>query len=81
MHEINRSRRKGNLTAEYQEKLRQRHNVAAAKVCLSIDQVVLQFLGLSKSDQRFIAGTLRDIDVTDFGLFDELEDVADKPSS
>lgn len=77
MSEINRLKRKGDLDSQHKEKLRQRHNASAAKISLALDKEIFRFLGLSVSDQRSIAATMRDLNMTDFGLQEELEEKPD----
>ena len=72
MNDINRLKRKGTLDTEYQEKARRRHNLFGNRLGLSIDKEVFKFLSLDDKDARFIAQTLRDIEMTDFGFLDEL---------
>ncbi len=73
MLEINKHKKRGDLTDEFREKLRRAHNSSAARLSLSIDKEVLTFLDVSIKDQRFISSTLRDLNMTDFGLYDELD--------
>lgn len=72
MREINRLKKKGTLDNEYREKVRQRHNVQVGKLCLAIDKEIYEFLGLPPKHARFIAETLREINLTDFGFVEEL---------
>jgi hypothetical protein len=72
MEDLNRLKKKGTLDADYQEKARRRHNAQADKIMLSIDKEVFGFLRLETSDTKFIAQTIRDIEMTDFGYLEEL---------
>lgn len=73
MNDLNRLKKKGTLDSNYQEKARQNHNAIGNRACLAIDKEVSRFLHFSDGDSRFIAQTLRDINLTDFGLLEELK--------
>ncbi len=73
MDEINREKKRGTLGSAEQEKARTRHNTSANRMCLHLDKEIFRFLGLSDEECRFIARTLRDIRMTDFGFLEELE--------
>jgi hypothetical protein len=72
MEDIIRLKKKGTLDSDYQEKSRRSHNRRAAQICLSIDKDVYDFLALPLKDQKLIAETLRDMEMTDFGFLEEL---------
>jgi hypothetical protein len=72
MADLNRLKKKGTLDAEYQEKARRRHNLQADKMMLTIDKDVFEFLGLELSDSKFIAKTVGDVEMSDFGLLQDL---------
>jgi hypothetical protein len=72
MADLNRLKKKGTLDAEYQEKARRRHNLQADKIMLTMDKEVFDFLGLELSDTKFIAKTIGDVEMSDFGLLQEL---------
>jgi hypothetical protein len=57
------------------EKLRNRHNKAANAYALAIDKEVSAFLKLEEDEQIFIAETLLNLKMTDFGLIDELQQI------
>lgn len=71
MAEVNRLKRKGALDGAQQERERARYNSTANHLCLQLDKAVLSFLGLSKGDGCYIARTLKDIRMTDFGFLAE----------
>jgi hypothetical protein len=73
MDEINRVKKKGDLDAAYLEKLRSRHNTAANAQCLRIDHEIFEFLEIPKKIQKSIGWTLRDLNMTDFGLLQQLD--------
>ena len=72
MGDLNRLKKKGTLDREYQEKARRRHNSQADKIMLALDQDVFEFLKLEVSDTRFIAKTISDLEMSDFGLLEAL---------
>ena len=59
--------------AHLREKLRSRHNASVNSICLSIDREISDLLSLTENENEFIARTLGDIDLTDFGYLEELE--------
>lgn len=71
MKEINRLVAKGGLDTQQQDKLRERHNAKADGMCLALDKEVYRFLGLSKDETEFIANTIRELRLTDFGFLTE----------
>jgi hypothetical protein len=73
MDDINRHKKKGTLDEAYQEKVRRSHNSMCNKMSLTIDKEIYKFLSLSPKDEKFIAQTLRDINLTDFGFLEEEE--------
>lgn len=72
VEEINKRGRRGDATPEFTDKLINRHNQSANRMSLSIDKQIYTALSLSKSQQKDICETLRDLGVTDYGLADEL---------
>jgi hypothetical protein len=72
MGDLNRLKKKGTLDGEYQEKARRRHNLQADKIMLALDKEVFEFLRLEVSDTRFIAKTIGDLEMSDFGLLEAL---------
>jgi hypothetical protein len=73
MDDINRQKRKGVLDEEYHAKARNRHNSSGNRISLAIDRETFDFLGFTARDRRFIAQTLRDIEMSDFGIIEELD--------
>lgn len=71
MGEMNRQKKKGTLDSAEREKARVRHNISVDGLHLSFDKEVYGFLGLPDGDSRFIAKTLRDIHMTNFGFLHE----------
>lgn len=73
MKEINKHKSRGTLDDEYLDKEIDHHNTRANAVSLTIDEDIFRFLGIDESDQMFIARTLRDIRLSDFGLLTAME--------
>jgi hypothetical protein len=73
LDEVNRAKKKGNLDDAYREKLRTRHNTSANAQCLLIDKEIYSYLEVPEGLQRSIGRTLEDLEMTDFGLLQELE--------
>lgn len=72
LEEITRELRRGsNYTLR--EKLRNRHNSSMNALCLSVDNEISAMLSLSESETEFIARTLRDMNLSDFGFLEKLE--------
>ena len=72
MSEINRQKKKGTLDDAGRERLMVRHNANANRTCLDIDKAIFEWLAVGKDDERFVARTLRDVHMSDFGLLEEL---------
>jgi hypothetical protein len=57
--------------SDYVDKEIDHHNSRMNAVCLTIDQEIFRFLGVSEEDSQFIAKTLKDIRLSDFGLLSQ----------
>lgn len=75
MSDVNRQKRKDALEEDYHTKTRNRHNSSGNRISLAIDREVFDFLDFTSKDRRFIAQTLRDIEMSDFGALEELKAV------
>ncbi|MGC1482718.1 MAG: hypothetical protein WA789_02895 [Candidatus Acidiferrum sp.] len=75
MSDVNRQKRKDALDEDYHTKARNRHNSSGNRISLAIDREVFDFLDFTSKDRRFIAQTLRDIEMSDFGALEELKAV------
>ena len=73
MKEVNKQKSRGNLEDDYLRKEIDHHNKRVNAVCLSIDQEIYKLLGVSDADAEFIAETLIDIRLSDFGYTAEAE--------
>jgi YD repeat-containing protein len=70
--EIQKETKRG-LDVTYREKLRKRHNTSVNALCMAIDDAIAEGLSLNESEVTFIARTLRDLDMTDFGVLAKVE--------
>ena len=70
LDELQKELRRGAANSSLRDKLRNRHNHSLNAICLSIDDEVWGMLGLSESEAEFIAKTLRDMGLTDFGFLE-----------
>jgi hypothetical protein len=68
MKEVNKQKGRGTFTSDYLSKEIEHHNNRANSVCLTIDDEIFRFLGIDESDRVFIAKTLHDIRLSDFGM-------------
>ena len=73
MEEVNRVKKRGDLDDEYRERLRSRHNSSANAHCSRIDKEIFEYLEIPRKIQKSIGLTLRDLDMTDFGLLQQLQ--------
>jgi hypothetical protein len=73
MKEINKQKARGTCSSEYLDKEIDHHNARSNGVCLTIDEEIYRFLGVNKRDQEYIARTLQDIRLSDFGFLAKVE--------
>jgi hypothetical protein len=76
LDEARREKKKG-VDWPTRDKLRKRHNASANSLCLSIDKEISDFLSLTSAESEFVAQTLVDIGVSDFGYLQHLQDQRD----
>jgi hypothetical protein len=73
LDEVQREMKRGSSLGQ-REKLRKRHNATLTGICLSIDREIAEALSFSQAESEFIARTLRDMELTDFGFLEKLEE-------
>jgi hypothetical protein len=73
LDEVNKQLSRGAETS-LREKLRKRHNSTLNGVCLTMDAEVNKVLQLQDEEVEFIARSIRDMGVTDFGRLEQMEE-------
>lgn len=69
LSEYHKDERRG-VAEEHRDKIRKRHNAAMNRVFLTIDKEISDFLNFSDDERKFVARTIRAMDMTDFGFLD-----------
>ena len=73
MKEVNKQKARGTCGDDYLDKEIDHHNARSNGVCLTMDEEIYKFLGVNQRDQAYIARTLRDIPLSDFGFLAKAE--------
>jgi hypothetical protein len=71
LQELNKEKSKGS-DSQYLNKLRIRHNSSSNGISLSIDDEIYNFLKLNDEEREFVAETLVDLKMSDFGFLERL---------
>jgi hypothetical protein len=71
LQELQKEQQKG-ADSSYRDKLRIRHNSSSNIISLAIDDEIYDFLNLDDDDREFIAQTVVDLKMSDFGFLERL---------